>query len=272
MNGKLNSVSDSDITTASIWPVQHRAALIVVVHVDAQDPHAMNDEGIALGLDYAVTGLPRLLRTCDDLGIEATTAWTAQALASHPQLARTAHEHGHELSWSTASLTSTPGLKSSSDLIAKITGQAPAGYIESLPGGTSGAIAPGLAGQSPGPVPSWIMTGAGGDTPVIAQEGGAGELCVQIPLSPYWVDATWFHPRHPGPPSSLLEAWSASLASVRAEGGLMTIVLHPHIAGRPGFADAIVRFLDETIASGDVWIARADHLALWWKSNAERLS
>ena len=265
-------MSDSEITSAATWPAQHRAALIVVVHVDAQDPLAGHDEGFALGLDYAVTGLPRLLRICDDLGIEATTAWTAQALASHPQLARSAHEHGHELSWSAASLTSAPGSKSSTDLIAKITGQAPAGYIESLPAGTSGDKAPATGVPQSSPVPSWIMTGAGGDTPVIGREGDSDELSVMIPLSPYWIDATWFHPRHPGPPSSLLEAWSASLAAVRAEGGLMTVVLHPHIAGRPGFADAIVRFLDETIASGDVWIARADHLALWWTSNSERLS
>ncbi len=265
-------MSDSEITTAAVWPAQHRAALIVVVHVDAHDPHAVDDGGPALGLDYAATGLPRLLRTCDDLGIEATTGWTAQALASHPQLARAAHERGHELSWSTASLTSAPGSKSPSDLLAKITGQPRPGYIESLPLGTIDIVDPTSGAPRPGSTPPWIMTGAGGDTPVIVREGDFDESSVRIPLSPYWIDATWFHPRHPGPPSLLLEAWSASLASVRAEGSLMTVVLHPHIAGRPGFADAIVRFLDETIASGDVWIARADHLALWWKSNTERLS
>jgi hypothetical protein len=47
----------------------------------------------------------------------------------------------------------------------------------------------------------------------------------------------------------------------------MTVVLHPHIAGRPGFAGQVIRFLDEAIESGDVWIASAAQLATWWKQS-----
>ncbi len=260
---------DHEITAAASWPAQHRAALVVVVHVDADDPLAHRD-GHALGLDYAATGLPRLLRICDDLGIEVTTGWSTRALASHPQLARSAHQFGHELSWSTASDLAIALPTSPPDLLVEITGQASPGRITSLPGVTNDGTRRRTAEELSDPVPPWIINGAGGDIPVIVREATAEESSVQVPISPYWIDATWLDPRHPGPPSSLLEAWSASLASIRAEGGLMTIVLHPHIAGRPGFTDAIVRFLDEVIASGDVWIARADHLALWWKANSEQ--
>ncbi len=224
---------------------------------------------MSLGLDYTATGLPRLLRICDDLGIEATTAWTSRALARHPQLARSAHERGHELAWSMATGTASHLPKTAPEVLAKISGQTSAGWIESLPG--TSPEGPGLrtVGDKPDAAPAWVISSAGGDTPVIVQHTGSDQPSVQIPVSPYWQDSTWLHPRHPAPPSSLLETWSASLASVRAEGGLMTIVLHPHVAGRPGFADAIVRFLDEAIASGDVWITRADHLALWWRSNSD---
>jgi hypothetical protein len=122
---------------------------------------------------------------------------------------------------------------------------------------------------NPQPAFTWVITGAGGDMPVMIQDTRTDQSSVQIPVSPYWMDSSWLHPERPAPPSTLLECWSASLAAIRAEGGLMTIVLHPHISGRPGFADAVVRFLDEAIASGDVWIARADHVALWWKSQRE---
>jgi hypothetical protein len=44
----------------------------------------------------------------------------------------------------------------------------------------------------------------------------------------------------------------------------MTIVIHPHIILRPGLAHVLARFLDEVVGSGDVWVSRADHLALWW--------
>lgn len=253
----------------AVWPAQHRAALVVVVHVDAPAHHRWQG-GTSLGLDYTVTGLPRLLRICDDLGIEATTAWTPRALASHPQLAKSAHERGHELALSMASESATSLHKTSPDLLARISGQTSSGWIESLPGVSLEETEGGTVGNEPDTVPAWVISSAGGDTPVIVQPPGSAELLsVQIPVSPYWLDSTWLHPQHPAPPSSLLESWSASLASVRAEGGLMTIVLHPHIAGRPGFVDAIVRFLDEAIASGDVWITRADHLALWWRSNRE---
>lgn len=265
-------MSDREFVAAATWPAQHRAALVVVVHIDAPDPRVARDEGIALGLDYAVTGLPRLLRICGDLGIEVTTAWTNQALATHPQMARAAHEHGHELSLSSASLPSGNAPVSLSDVLVKITGTAAAGHVESLTPGAPATGEPRSEAQPLDSAPPWIITGAGGDIPVIAAGRGSDETSVMIPVSPYWIDASWFHPRHPAPPSSLLEAWSAGIATVRAEGGLMTIVLHPHIAGRPGFADSILRFLDEAIASGDVWIARADHLALWWKASAEQQS
>jgi len=85
-----------------------------------------------------------------------------------------------------------------------------------------------------------------------------------IPLSPYLIDAAWLSPARPLPPSSLLKAWSLSLAAHRTDSSLMTVVLHPHIAGRPGFAGTFTRFLDEAIAAGDVWIARLDHIARAW--------
>jgi len=62
----------------------------------------------------------------------------------------------------------------------------------------------------------------------------------------------------------MLEAWSLSLNEVRAEGSLMTIVLNPHVSGRPGFAGLVQHFLDEAIDSGVVWIANAAQVAEWW--------
>lgn len=261
-------MSDTDFTPLAVWPAEHRAALIVVIHVDASDKNDVRD-GMALGRDYTATGLPRLIRICDDVGIEATTAWTSRALATHPQLARSAHERGHEIAWSIASQSAEPGQVLPPEILARISGQTASGYIESLPivgGEDHGTV---LVGTDAGAPPVWVISSAGGDTPVIVRGIGTDQSGVQIPVSPYWIDVTWLHPQHPAPPSSLLEMWSASLASVRAEGGLMTVILHPHVAGRPGFADTIVRFLDEAIASGDVWIARADQVALWWKSSTE---
>ena len=49
------------------------------------------------------------------------------------------------------------------------------------------------------------------------------------------------------------------------EGGrMMSIGLHGRIAGRPGRARAVARFVDHVLASGDAWIARRIDIARHW--------
>ena len=49
------------------------------------------------------------------------------------------------------------------------------------------------------------------------------------------------------------------------EGGrMMSVGLHARIAGRPGRARALARFLDHVIASGDAWVARRIDIACHW--------
>lgn len=49
------------------------------------------------------------------------------------------------------------------------------------------------------------------------------------------------------------------------EGGrMMSVGLHGRIAGRPGRARALARFLDHVIASGDAWVARRIDIARHW--------
>ncbi len=240
------------------WPANHRAALIVVVHVDAPDLEHGSPLH-SLGLDYAATGLQRLLSVLADLDVSATTAWTATALASYPQLARVALDAGHELAVSSA----TGGDPDQQDaLLARISDVPVTGLIESLPMSRSGKAGPRTGNRPAGLI--WIVTGAGGDVPILTSDGD-GQGVVSIPVSPYWIDTVWLAPDRPLPPSSLLEAWSLSLAAVRSDGGLMVIVLHPHISGRPGLSSQIERFLDETIESGDVWIANAAQVSAWWR-------
>jgi putative urate catabolism protein len=52
---------------------------------------------------------------------------------------------------------------------------------------------------------------------------------------------------------------------LREEGGrMMSVGLHGRVAGRPGRARALARFLDHVIASGDAWIARRIDIARHW--------
>lgn len=251
--------SESNEIPNTSWPANLRAALIVIIHVDAPDlEHATDMQPV--GLDYTATGLRRLIALLADLDVSATLAWSSRALASFPQLARSAQDQGHELALSKV----TPGSGANDErLLSHISDDSPSGAVESLP---MQGISTNLSSDAPGPLEeplTWIVTGVGGDLPISTMRNGQSGPAI-IPVSPYWIDTTWLAPDRPLPPSSLLEAWSLSLSEVRAEGSSMTIVLHPHISGRPGFSGQIQRFLDEAIESGDVWIATAAQVAEWW--------
>ena len=233
------------------WPANHRAALSVIINVESPFGAEKAGQG-ATGLDYTATGLQRLLSALADLDLPATMACTPDALAAFPQLVRSALDQGAELA---INLAVTSGTAFDETTLAQVTSTPVAGAIEALPGGTPAESESPLAGRA------WTINGSGGDFPVRV---GAGEGPVVIPVSSYWIDTTWLDPARPLPPSSFLELWSLSLADIRTIGGLMTVVLHPHISGRPGIANQMVRFLDEVIESGDVWIASAGQVANWW--------
>ena len=52
---------------------------------------------------------------------------------------------------------------------------------------------------------------------------------------------------------------------LREEGGrMMSVGLHGRVAGRPGRARAVARFVDHVMASGDAWLARRVDIARHW--------
>lgn len=258
---------DSELRTmaSASWPADLRAALIVFINVDAPGLEHVTGSQI-VDLDYTATGFQRLLTMLADLDVSATMAWTPRALSSFPQLARRARDHGHELALSRA----TPGDNGEDEsVLSHISDVSPRGRIERLPGhDTSTRQAAEAVGAVGGDL-TWTVTGVSGDLPISTMHEGRSGPAI-IPVSPYWIDTAWIAPDRPLPPSSLLEAWSLSLSAVRAEGGLMTIVLHPHLSGRPGIAGQIQRFLDEAIESGDVWIATSAQVAEWWHQHEQR--
>lgn len=231
-------------------------ALSVIVHVPALGlEDTSNRTSGLIGADYTVTGLHRLLDAFADLDIRATVAFTNEAAGGAPQLLRRAMEMGHEVAASVCS--STGAIPDLVETIASVIDEPVHGLIEQLPGLPSADVEDAFGDESGS---SWRITGASGDLPIPVREPNA----TIIPVSPYLIDVAWLDPARPQPPSSLLETWSLALAAHRTEGTFMPIVLHPHIAGRPGLLGTFSRFLDEVIAAGDVWIARVDHVARAW--------
>lgn len=241
------------------WPAGHRAALSVIVHVVGAGLHGdtLRQPGL-VGVDYTATGLQRLLVTLADLDVTATVAFTNEAANGTPQLLRRAAEMGHEVAASACSETGS--IAELLVTVRSITGVSVNGLVEQLPGLASLDQDDDVGNDS---VTAWRIAGVSGDFP--STIGGQGP--VVIPVSPYLVDLTWLSPARPLPPSSMLEAWSLAIAGHRADNSYMSIVLHPHITGRPELVGTVTRFLDEVIATGDVWIARLDDVSRAWQES-----
>lgn len=238
-----------------LWPAGHRGAVAIVVAVEGPVPTDA-DAVVDAGVDYVATGLQRLLDLLEDFDISVTTTWTESAVNTLPQLLRRVAESGHEVAGAFGPADRVTADSPLVGALRRVSGQEVTGAMTSL------GIDPTIVDEPSGF--AWQITGSGGDLPALIGGNAAQSPLIQIPVSPYWNDRSWLHPEHPLPPSSVLEAWSSSLAAIRADGTLMTVVIHPHIMLRPGFSSVLIRFLDEIISSGDVWLTRLDHLAAWW--------
>lgn len=245
-----------EIRSGFQWPGGHRSALSIIVHVPGS---RFSEDGTSqeelLGLDYTATGLRKILVALADVDVNATFAFTAGAVSDAPKMVHEVHEGGHEIA---ASFCSASG--ATDDLISNIeeeTGSRVSGVVASMPGFPSSEMDDAW-GNDGGK--AWLIDGRSGDLPVLQRDPDAA----LIPTSPYMMDTTWLSPVRPLPPSSLLETWMLALDAHRDEGTYMPLIIHPHIMGRPGFLGTLVRFLDDVIARGDVWIARVDHIAATW--------
>lgn len=252
--------------TRGPWPAGHRAALLLVIHVSGTADAAIAEGGYAplTGADYTATGLQRLVSSLTDLDVAATTIWTANGLATSPQLVRVAADNGHEIAISVIG-EEADRLQELRDTAGKLAEATIFGVAELLEPREDSRPASPQDSEGHAESFSWSISRSGGDLPVISGTSADSGRHVSFPTSPYWNDATWLNPASPQPPSSFLETLSLGLQSVRTIEGLMTVIIHPHISGRPGFAETVVRFVDEAIGSGDVWIPRASELADWWR-------
>lgn len=210
------------------WPAGHRAALAVLVDLDATISPWPVPSPLA-----AAAGAAHLLEMLADLDITPTVVAdpAVEAQAGLP---------------AGVSIDVAARVTAADQPIDSVTtrlGAEPTGLVS-------------LSGAALERAGRWMLDGTGAPYPLRSDAGG-----VVIPYSPWWHDVTWLAPAHPAPPSALLETWSLGLASVRTRGELMTVVLSAAYAGQPGFVETMQRFFDETIGAGDVWIASAASVA-----------
>ena len=262
---------------SSTWPGGHRAALCVSIDVDGEWGEAnyrpADDIYWRSQTLYDATGTERLLAILADTGVPATFCWVANAAEQTPDLVRRAHGEGHEIALHSVDhryYTSMSAAEQRNDMehtmkvLAELTGTVPVGH--KTPGWRYTPETFRIA-QDLGLL--WVMDQPSGDLPTLLQDDPDRSAVVNLPPS-RWFDDYTYQVDHVLTPAAWFDAWRDDLEVLRSEGGLMCLTLHPFVSGRPGPSRAIARLLDYAIDLGDIWIARADHIARWWLERDQR--
>ncbi len=256
----------------SVWPAGHRSALVVTLDVDGPygeiNHHGPDDSFWWSQAEYDLnTGIWRLLDLLRDREVAASFCWVGRCMEDRPDAVERAEEDGHDHaihSWDHrhyAGMSYEEQLDDAgktANMLESIAGRRPTGHKSpgwSFNNETRRVVqALGL---------SWQMDYARSDLPWIERPEESGSPLVQLPPSRFYDDYTYFVDATVNPRNAA-EFWRDDLDVLRAEGKLMCLTLHPWVSGRPGPSTALANLLDYAISLGDIWIARADHVARWW--------
>jgi peptidoglycan/xylan/chitin deacetylase (PgdA/CDA1 family) len=264
-----------DPTTRN-WPAGHRAALALTFDVDGEygviNRYGSDDWYWRSQAQYDLeTGIWRVLDILADFDVQATFCWVGRCTEDRPDAVRAVHDAGHESAthgWDHRYYRDmTPeqqseDIKRTASAIADITGEHPVGHKSSSWRFNEHTV-PVL--QSLGL--EWNMDYASGERPFLHQPDPEYPALIQLPPSRLWDDYAYFVDQI-GPPDNAYNMWREDIDVLRAEGKLMCLTFHPWVIGRPAPSRALVHFLDYVVGLGDVWIARADHIARWWRDTA----
>jgi peptidoglycan/xylan/chitin deacetylase (PgdA/CDA1 family) len=265
-----------ETTNKPNWPAGHRAALCLTFDVDGvygEANYRRPDETYWLSQTaYDTTGTRRLLNILGDTGVPATFCWVGRAAEESPDLVKRAVAGGHEIaihSWDHRYYIQMSEAEQRFDMertletVERITDTRPVGHKSA--GWCFNTTTHALA-QELGLI--WVMDQPGSDLPYLIRPRTNLDPVVQLSPSWLWDDYNFFVDRNMTSDQAFT-SWRDDLDVLRDEGGLMSLTFHPFVSGRPGPSRAVARLIDYAIDLGDVWIARADHIAGWWLERGE---
>ena len=260
------------MSAPDLWPAGHRSALIISIDVDGPygeiNSHGESDSYWWSQAEYDLNaGVWRLLNLLADRGVPATFCWVGRCVEDRPDAVARAEEDGHDHaihSWDHQYYSrmsfdeQLDDARRTAEAIESVTGRQPTGHKS--PGWRFNEDTPRVVQTLN---LSWQMDYPRQDLPWIERPTADGPPIVQLPPSRFYDDYTYFVDWTVNPRNAA-EFWRDDLDVLRTEGKLMCLTLHPWVSGRPGPSRAIAQLIDYAIDLGDIWIARADHVAGWW--------
>ena len=215
-------------------------------------------------------GVWRLLRLFERKRIPLTAYAVAMAAERHPQVIRAMVDAGHEIAshgyrWINYQYvdedTEREHISKAVEILAQVAGERPLGWY-------TGRTSPNtrrLVAEHGGFL--YSSDSYDDDLPHYVEVLGKPHLVIPYTLDNN--DMKFAVPPGFGDPFGFEHHLRNSLDLLRAEGGrMMSVGLHCRLAGRPGRAAALARFLDHVVAAGDVWAATREEIARhWWATH-----
>jgi peptidoglycan/xylan/chitin deacetylase (PgdA/CDA1 family) len=227
--------------------------------------------GVESQFDYgARAGVWRILRLFAERGLRLTVYGVGRALELNPTAARAFAKAGHEVAshgWRWIDYHSMPEAEERADIarcveaIERLCGRRPVGWY-------TGRMSPNtrrLVAEHGGFL--YDSDAYDDDLPHYVEAAGKPHLILPYTLDNN--DMKFAVPPGFGDPFGFEHHLRNSLDLLRAEGGrMMSVGLHCRLAGRPGRAAALARFLDHVQSCGDVWVATREEIARhWWATH-----
>jgi peptidoglycan/xylan/chitin deacetylase (PgdA/CDA1 family) len=282
----LRAANPADPAPAFPWPDGHTCAVFPAFDVDAESVWLQYD---AANTDRLVTlsfggyeervGVPKILDCLRSLEIKATFFIPGWVIEVHPAMCEAILRDGHEVGHHGYShkrpdpadfLIDKEEIDRALDSFKRVLGVAPVGYR--APSGENYDALLGYLAQR-GIVYSSSFRDDIRPYRHKLRDGSSGPI--ELPVNLSFDDWNFgisnrFSPRPMFPKEHVLSMWNDELDETREWGGLISMVMHPQVTGRPMRIGIMRTFLARARELGDVWIAPGHQIAEHFKAEEIR--
>ena len=274
---------------SGIWPGGVQCAAMLSFDVDGvsswirRDPEFSRLPSLMSMAEYGPSvATPRILDLLDKYSIPASFYIPGYVAETHPRLVEDIAARGHEVAhhgyMHEAPASMSPGEESEvldrgTEILAGITGTAPAGYRS--PGWELSEVSLDLLRERGFLYDSSLM---GDDAPYLLETDPAGRPMVEVPI--HWLldDAPNFvyapSANRLGPmrgPDEVFSNWAAEFEGLYHYGRAFTLTMHPQYIGRPGRLRMLERLINHIQSFPNVEFMRIiDAARLWLPDEGEK--
>ena len=282
IDGSDDNIGPTLASHRSVWPRGIQCAVLVTFDLDAETTFMSHDPGkellpvmVSQGRFGPKVGVPAILELLQEFDLRSTFFVPSLVAELYPETIEavcaagseiSAHGHAHEIPGTFSADEEERILVKSLEILEKATGNRPIGYRAPFGQLSGGTLA--LLERYGFDYDSNMMDDV---LPYLHASVTGAKPLVELPIHWVLVDAMFwqFHAAQTTRPihstSQVLEIWKEEFAGFYEQGGLMNLILHPQLTGRP----ARIRMLRELIAHirslPGIWLPRACEVAEYWR-------